>query len=52
MITASIIVIAAVSGVISTLAAIFTRRAYRKVTHLEAQVGQYSPPEPPEKTGL
>ena len=42
--TVTVLIIAAVSGIVSTLAGIFTRRVYKKVTHLEAMAVQ--PPEP------
>ena len=50
--TVTVLIIAAISGIVSTLAGIFTRRAYKKVTHLEAQVGQYPPVVPDEPQPL
>jgi hypothetical protein len=47
MLTPAFIIIAAISGLVSTLVGIFTRRIYKKVTHLEAQVGQLPPPPDP-----
>jgi hypothetical protein len=52
MLTPAFIIIAAISGLVSTLAGIFTRRVYKRVTHLETQVGQSPPPEVPENRDL